>query len=483
MIIFLLIPAAEILFVFFRRSYRKAFYEEHRREIRLPRALFCSALFLSEEIRRHRTRTAEETEEAEAFLVPQARQDIREALVLGKILVILFLSCLLSFMTLLVQEKRPEIRALGRPDFGETRTVELVAGDGEQEVTLTVTVHPKTPDAEETKSLLDAELKGVLQALRESLPEYPGFSTDLELPEKSPGGFRLRYESSRPDILTDRGLIASGIMTEEAVPLTLTVRIFSGESSRFAAEELIYRPAEEGDFKTLLENRIREAESDRSEETLRLPEEAEGRRVHYAVKTAPAGIFFVFGLLAAAFLLISPGQRRKEKLKKRKALLEEAYPGFLLKLSMFFGAGLSIHSAWERILGEGEERHERLAEKTQGRLFRKKEELHPLYTEMRIALRSMEQGVPEEEAYLRFGQRCGLSCYLRLGGFLARNLRQGISGTENLLGLEMEKALEEQKNRLLKRGEEAGTRLLFPMVMLLGVVLILLAVPAFMMLT
>ena len=77
-------------------------------------------------------------------------------------------------------------------------------------------------------------------------------------------------------------------------------------------------------------------------------------------------------------------------------------------------------------------------------------------------------------------RRCGLSCYRRLGNWLARNLRQGLSGAERMLEEEMEQALSEKRNRALRYGEEAGTKLLFPMGLMLCIVLIMLLVPAFM---
>ena len=44
---------------------------------------------------------------------------------------------------------------------------------------------------------------------------------------------------------------------------------------------------------------------------------------------------------------------------------------------------------------------------------------------------------------------------------------------------EMSSALEERKTEALRLGELAGTRLLFPMLMMLGVVIISLVIPAF----
>ena len=91
-------------------------------------------------------------------------------------------------------------------------------------------------------------------------------------------------------------------------------------------------------------------------------------------------------------------------------------------------------------------------------------------------------GVPEEEVYVNFGRRIGQHRYVRFANLLAQNMKQGISGLSGTLEGEMREALEERKRIALKKGEEAGTKLLAPMMMLLGIVILVLIVPVFMML-
>ena len=69
--------------------------------------------------------------------------------------------------------------------------------------------------------------------------------------------------------------------------------------------------------------------------------------------------------------------------------------------------------------------------------------------------------------------------YLRLGALLSQNLRKGTKGLNDLLKLEAVQAFEERKARAKRRGEEAGTKLLLPMFLMLIEVLIIVVVPAF----
>ena len=69
---------------------------------------------------------------------------------------------------------------------------------------------------------------------------------------------------------------------------------------------------------------------------------------------------------------------------------------------------------------------------------------------------------------------------MKLGNLLEQNLKQGTSGLNQKLEEEMIHALEERKNMALRLGEEAGTKLLIPMFLMLGIVIVVLIVPAFM---
>ena len=98
--------------------------------------------------------------------------------------------------------------------------------------------------------------------------------------------------------------------------------------------------------------------------------------------------------------------------------------------------------------------------------------------EMRQTCHEMDSGVTEAEGYENFGRRCDLQIYVRLGALLSQNLRKGTKGLSELLKLESIQAFEERKARA-KRLEEAGTKLLLPMFLMLAVVLIIVIVPAF----
>lgn len=177
---------------------------------------------------------------------------------------------------------------------------------------------------------------------------------------------------------------------------------------------------------------------------------------------------WMLGLTLLSVTALILGKRREDdrEQKKRERSMQLDYPDIVSRLSLYMGAGVSTRNAWERLVDQYEKKTE--AEK----------KFHPAYEEMRRTLYEMQSGVSEALAYERFGTRCRMQAYLKLGTLLSQNLRKG---TKNLAGLLLEESREAFENRkaLAKRmGEECESKLLLPMLLMLLTILILIMYPA-----
>jgi hypothetical protein len=112
--------------------------------------------------------------------------------------------------------------------------------------------------------------------------------------------------------------------------------------------------------------------------------------------------------------------------------------------------------------------------------YRKERDHSFIQKEVSRLVREMENGVSEVQCYEAFGKRCELPMYRKFGTILSQNLRKGTKGMRELLQRESEEAFEERKALAKRRGEEAGTKLLFPMFLMLGTIMFMIIVPAFM---
>ena len=91
----------------------------------------------------------------------------------------------------------------------------------------------------------------------------------------------------------------------------------------------------------------------------------------------------------------------------------------------------------------------------------------------------MQAGQSELIAYEHFGKRAGPREYVKLSTLLCQNLKKG---SATLLARLEEEALLSAESRIQsgkKLGEEAETKLLIPMVLLLATVMLMIMVPAF----
>ena len=202
-----------------------------------------------------------------------------------------------------------------------------------------------------------------------------------------------------------------------------------------------------------------------------LPEEIDGYGITF--RTEHDDNSFIFIILAAAavvFVLIFYDRRLEEKVKKRQEQMMQDFTEIVSKLSLLYDAGLSIHGAFERIVADHEQKQ----------ISGKGKEIRYAYGEMKLALEKIRSGVSETEAYAQFGKRCGLYQYIKLGNILEQNLSKGTKGMKVLLRQEVSEAFEERKRQARKKGEEAGTKLLLPMILMLMVVIAIIAVPALM---
>ena len=150
--------------------------------------------------------------------------------------------------------------------------------------------------------------------------------------------------------------------------------------------------------------------------------------------------------------------------KEKEKELMLAYPEIVSKLCLLIGSGLTVRRSWERIIKD----------------YKEAQIFNYAYEEMLLTYYELERGIPEGKAYAAFGRRCRQHGYRKLGSLLEQNLKKGTSGLLALLQEETWQAFEERRAFAVKLAQEAGTRLLFPMVLLLLVVLIICVAPAIM---
>lgn len=286
----------------------------------------------------------------------------------------------------------------------------------------------------------------------------------LQLPSKIEGyPFELLWNSSDSDVIGSDGVIFVK-NSEEAKEVILTVTLSCYEYNWEREYLLLVYEVEdvwEESFSKKVEEVIEELDnSTADEEKLVLPEKIEGHSISYKEKSENTVVIVLgFGIVIIIILWNLPDNNLSTKTKERNKQLLVDYAKLVNKLTLYMSAGLSFRSAIVKI--------SKSADKS--RFYAK---------ELEIVIRELENGISEQKAISKLAERCKIPCYIKLSVLINQNIRKG-NNMQKQLKEEMDKAFEERKNLARKYAEEAGTKLLFPMILMLLVVMVMIMYPAF----
>lgn len=360
---------------------------------------------------------------------------------------------------------------------GEEQQYRLyVEGILEEPVPLTVEVGAKRYTEQEADWLFARIMDGMEERIRGENLSLAEVRSDLVLPAwLDEYGIRLRWSSSDPEILDSSGKIAERAPAgPEGTWIYLSVRMTADSCRQTYEMPVRVLPPPQTEQQKLVEGlqqeiRTRE-EVQAAEDILLLPDEYAGRKLRYrSAEESGYGALLALGAVMAVLCYAreGAGKKEKEKLRERELLLD--YAELLSKLMVLIGAGMTVRSAWERMVADYE-----LAVQA-GRQKRR-----AAYEEMGRTWHQLQSGMPEGAAYREFGKRCRLQPYLKLSSLLEQNRRTGSKNLRNILQTEITDAFEQRKNLARRLGEEAGTKLLLPLFMMLGIVMVMIMVPAMM---
>lgn len=220
----------------------------------------------------------------------------------------------------------------------------------------------------------------------------------------------------------------------------------------------------------MLLRQVLEAQNATTEEKFVLPEAVAGHALVWSKKQKKKQyLILMLGLCAMAGIAVGRKEDARKARMRREALLLAEYPQMLSQMALLLAAGMTVSHAWERIVLNYENKcflQDRASKEM------------PVYEEMRMTYHQIKDGLGERRAYEQFGERLQLQVYRRFSTLLVQNLRKGTVGLSKLLEKEMQEALDAQESMIKKRGEELETKLLLPMMLMLGLVIVIIMIPA-----
>lgn len=359
---------------------------------------------------------------------------------------------------------RDEKNIIERESYeGDAKKEEITYEIAGEKQTMVLNVSPARLSEEEFFKKADVLAEDVEL---EYLHKGEKISSDIELPlSDKEGVFVISWESEHPHIISNRGRIkAENIEEPKTANLKMIVSYYDySVEYKFQVTVGAKNKSEEELIADNLEQALYNLEQENPEETkIIIPEKVDGIQVELSSQQGRGGGFLLLGLILGVGSIFVFVSRIKEAGQKRDRRLMGDYPFFVDSLWIYIEAGMNIKRAIKQyITGIGD-----------------KDSI--LVDELRYTINQIENGEAEYSAYEELGARLNLSVYMNLMRHISQNLKMGTKDLRALMETEVTMALEAKKETAKKLGEEASTKLVFPMIVLLLVVMIMIMTPAFM---
>lgn len=170
----------------------------------------------------------------------------------------------------------------------------------------------------------------------------------------------------------------------------------------------------------------------------------------------------IFVIFISALLLYAQVKELDSKVKKRKESILIELPEFTNKLILLVNAGETVQGAINKSV-----------QQNISRIFDS-----PLYYELNEAMNKLQSNASFQDAMKDFSQRCGIQEVSVLTTTIMMNYRKGGKQLAESLK-DLSKALWDKRKTITRiKGEEASSKLIFPMIFIFAAVLLVIIYPA-----
>lgn len=367
---------------------------------------------------------------------------------------------------------------LTRNSYGagsRVEALEVLTGENKR-ARIDVQVSEQAYSKEEVKSMFQRCIADMDKRILGENKSLDHIESDMNLITSISGvPVEISWELDRYDVMNVYGELQENDFSKEGTLVTLKGTLTYSENPEeqalYECKAMIFpKTLEKNEQQAAdIKNMISETDKKTQTETvLALPRKVNGQKVLFFPALEMRGaVLMAMSVLVGLLLLALERQNREKELSAKRAQMQLDYPEIISKLTLLLGAGMTVKKAWNKIVDDYE---------TEKSVWG----VRYAYEEMRQTCYEMGGTFTESESYERFGRRCNLQEYIKLGALLSQNLRKGTKGLNQMLRTEAAQSFEERKARAKRVGEEAGTKLLGPMFLMLAVVLVIVIVPAFM---
>lgn len=198
-------------------------------------------------------------------------------------------------------------------------------------------------------------------------------------------------------------------------------------------------------------------------------------RVFYAQKISICYLVFVIGcavsalasgtdklILLALFVVVcvtlfySFSKQTADNIKKRSERFMDEFPNAVSTIALLVNSGMILREAWREVS---------MSEESE------------LYMEMRRVNEDIDNGVAEIDALYKFADRCVTPEIKKFTSFIVQGLEKGNRDLAIALRMQTDELWQMKKQNIIRRGELASSKLMIPLMIMFGGILIMVMGP------
>lgn len=189
-------------------------------------------------------------------------------------------------------------------------------------------------------------------------------------------------------------------------------------------------------------------------------------QITYALTLLPLGFLLsvctdekavlMIAFLISVVLIIYVEYDEDNKLEKRHSSIRRDFPHVLSQLALLINAGMPLREAIEAVASRGNS---------------------VFYEEIRILLEDMKNGIPDYEALQKFALRCGIPEVRKFSSIVIQNVKKGSTELAFALMDLSQEVWRARVNGVREEGENASAKLLIPIFIIFGGILLMVVVP------
>lgn len=404
--------------------------------------------------------------ETEQFFMKQGK------IILSEVIIGIFLLIILIFGSLFSSK----YIVLNRNLFGEgTKEVQISLKKDKKNKKITYRLGEQELSTTEIKNIYKEFFKKLKKEMAGANKGLDKVTRSLNLPENLEGyPFEITYEPSEDGyIFLDGALnkkeqqkLKKGEFYTTYITAQISYRQYR-QSKRYKVEIFPKEDTYRYDLFSKVEQYLkRKEQKDRYGTQIKIPSSYKGIKIGNGQKGVGSWGVLVLFITLGLFIPVHNYISLREKGDECQVEAERDFPVIVHLLTLYMGAGLSFYSAVRRI--------------TYNYQSQKKENEQKKYAFEKIIFmeRQMNNGISQKEACHNWGMQFRTDSYQKLSLILIQSFTKGAKEASILMETEEKEAFRKRVDRARKEGEEAATRLLFPMILLLGEVMLLVMYPA-----